>query len=233
MGKTHDEQFYEQYAKVKDLNVKAYDRIRKEIHSGCTEKELYEKVVDTYLSRTDGKATYTGDYISGLRTCDIEGPASDKVIERGDTIIVDALCEVDGVHCDTTRSFFCGGPNEEQKKAYFTLCKLLEEGKELLRPGTVAGDIYRYVDRRLKEEGYESGLVHHAGHGLGDSWCEDPHFIAESETVLEENMLVALEPGIYIAGKFGLRVENNYRVTKDGGVDVFGYTTRLEDFIIA
>ena len=233
MGKTYDEQFYEQYAKVKDLNVKAYDRIRKEIHSGCTEKELYDKVVDTYLSNTEGKATYTGDYISGKRTCDIEGPATDKVLEPGDTIIVDALCEVDGVHCDTTRSFFCGEPTEEQRKAYLTLCKLLEEGKELLRPGTIAGDIYRYVDRRLKEEGYEAGLVHHAGHGLGHSWCEDPHFIAESETVLEENMLVALEPGIYLPGKFGLRVENNYRVTKDGGVNVFGYTTRLEDFIIA
>ena len=50
---------------------------------------------------------------------------------------------------------------------------------------------------------------------------------------MRENMLVALEPGVYLPGKFGLRVENNYRVTKDGGVDVFGYTTRLEDFIIA
>jgi Xaa-Pro aminopeptidase len=232
MCKVYDDLFFEQYAKVKDLNVKAYDRIRKEIHAGCTEKELYEKVLDTYMSNTDGKALHSGDYISGLRTCDIEGPATDKVIEKGDTIIVDALCAYEGVYCDTTRSYFCGEPSEEQKKAYMTLCKLLEETKDMLRPGTVAGDIFRYVDGRLKEEGYE-GLVHHAGHGLGSSWYEKPYFIAESETVLEENMLVALEPGVYLPGKFGLRVENNYRVTKDGGVDVFGYTTRLEDFIIA
>ncbi len=224
--------FFEQYRIIKELNVKAYDRIRAEIHSGCTEKELYDKVVDTYLSNTDGKAQYTGDYISGKRTCEIEGPATDKVIEKGDTIIVDTLCAYEGVYLDTTRTFICGEPTEEQKKVYLLLCKLLEETKEMLRPGTIAGDIFRYVDGRLKDEGYE-GLVHHAGHGLKSSWCEEPRFIDENEAVLEEDMLVTLEPGIYLPDKFGMRIENNYRVTKDGGVDVFGYTTRLEDFIIA
>lgn len=232
MSKVYDEQFYEQYSKVKELNVEAYNRIRREIHSGCTEAKLYEKVIDTYMANTDGKALYQGDFISGKRTCEIEGPATDKVIEKGDTIIVDALCSYHGVYCDTTRTFICGEPTEEQKKVYLLLCRLLEETKEMLRPGTIAGDIFRYVDGRLKEEGYE-GLVHHAGHGLGHSWYEEPYFIAESETVLEEDMLVALEPGLYLPDKFGMRIENNYRVTKDGGVNVFEYTTRLEDFIIA
>ena len=54
----------------------------------------------------------------------------------------------------------------------------------------------------------------------------------DSQAVLEEDMLVAFEPGIYIPGKFGMRLENNYRVTKDGGIDVFGYTKEMEDFII-
>ena len=226
------ESFYEKYEKVKELNVKAYDRIRAEIHSGCTEKELYDKVVDTYLSDTEGKAEYTGDFISGKRTCAIEGPATDKVIEKGDTIIVDALCAYEGIYCDTTRTFICGEPTEEQKKVYLLLCQLLEETQKMLRPGTIAGDIFRYVDSRMKEEGYE-GLVHHAGHGLRNSWCEEPRLVKGNAAVLEEDMLVTLEPGIYLPGQFGMRIENNYRVTKDGGVDVFGYTTRLEDFIIA
>ena len=229
----NDSKLFEQYAEVKELNVKAYNRIRKEIHSGCTEKELYDKVVDTYLSSTDGKALYQGDYISGKRTCDIEGPATDKVIEKGDTIIVDALCAYDGVYCDTTRTFICGEPTEEQKKVYMLLCRLLEETSKMLRPGTKAADVFRYVDSRIKEEGYEAGLMHHAGHGLGHSWYEQPYLIEENEMVLEEDMLIAIEPGIYLPGKFGMRIENNYRVTKDGGVDVFGYTTRMEDFIIA
>lgn len=223
---------FQQYQIVKDLNIKAYDRIRREIHSGCTEKELYEKVIDTYMTSTDGKALYQGDFISGKRTCEIEGPATDKVIEKGDTIIVDALCAYDGVYCDTTRTFICGEPTEEQKKVYLLLRRLLEETKELLRPGVKSGGIFRYMDQRIKEEGYE-GLVHHAGHGLGHSWYEHPYLIEDNEMVLEEDMLVALEPGIYLPDKFGMRIENNYRVTKDGGVDVFGYTTRLEDFIIA
>lgn len=229
--KPNKENFFKAYDQVKELNVKAYDRIRKEIHSGCTEKELYDKVIDTYLSNTDGKATYCGDFISGKRTCEIEGPATDKVIEMGDTIIVDALCAYDGMHCDTTRTFFCGAPTEEQRKVYALLCRLLEETKEQLRPGVKASSIFKYMDQRFKEEGFE-GLVHHAGHGLGNSWYEEPYFIESCETVLEEDMLVALEPGIYFKERYGMRIENNYRVTKNGGVDVFGYRTDIEDFIL-
>lgn len=229
--KVKSEAFFKVYAQVKDLNIKAYDRIRKEIYSGNTEKELYEKVVDTYLSNTDGKAIYSGDFISGKRTCDIEGPASDKVIQAGDTIIVDALVARDGVYCDTTRTFFCGEPNDEQRKVYTMLCGILEETKQLLRPNVKVCDIFRFVDTKIKEAGY-CGLVHHAGHSLGYEWCENPRFTEENEDVLEENMLVTLEPGLYLENKFGIRIENNYRVTKNGGVNVFNYTTNINDFIL-
>ena len=188
-------------------------------------------MVDTYLSNTDGKATYTGDYISGKRTCDIEGAATDKVIEIGDTIIVDALCEVDGIHCDTTRTFFCGDPSNEQRKVYMLLSGILEEAGKLLCPGVKVCEIFKFVDNKIKEAGYE-GLVHHAGHSLGYEWCEEPRLIAENEDVLEENMLVAIEPGLYLKDKFGIRIENNFRVTKNGGVNVFTYTTDINDFIL-
>lgn len=229
--KVKSEAFFKAYAEVKDLNIKAYDRIKKEIHSGDTEKELYEKVVDTYLSSTNGKAQYTGDYISGKRTCEIEGEATDKVIENGDTIIVDALVALNGIHCDTTRTFFCGEPTDEQRAVYTLLCSILEEAKELLKPNIKVCEIFRFVDKKIKEAGY-GGLVHHAGHSLGYEWCENPRFIEENEDVLEENMLVTLEPGIYIANKFGIRIENNYRVTKNGGVNVFNYTTDINDFVL-
>lgn len=231
-NKVKSEEFFLAYNKVKELNIKAYNRIREEVRFGCTEKELYEKVVDTYLSNTDGKALYTGDYISGKRTCDIEGPATDKVIEMGDTIIVDALCAYDGVYCDTTRTFFCGEPNEEQRTIYTLLCSILDEASKLLVPGVKACEIYNFVDKKVKEAGYNDGLVHHAGHSLGNDWCEEPRLIAENDDILEENMLVALEPGIYLENKFGIRVENNYRVTKNGGVNVFDYTIDIEDFIL-
>lgn len=229
---TTNDLFFEAYGNLKELNKKAYDCIRREIHSGCTEIELYDKVVDTYLSSTNGKAAYCGDFISGKRTCEIEGPATDKIIELGDTVIVDTLCSYGGAYCDTTRTFFCGEPTDEQRKVYFLLCRLLEETKQLLKPGVKAGSIFEYVDQRLKAEGY-SGLVHHAGHGLKNSWCEEPRFVKDNETILEEDMLVTLEPGLYFEDKYGMRIENNYRVTKNGGIDVFEYTTNIEDFILA
>lgn len=225
-------QFFEKYAAVKELNVMAYDRIRREIHSGCTEQELYTAVKETYVANSEGQVFYTGDFLAGKRTCKIAGPATDRKISKGDTIIVDALCACEGIYCDTTRTYFCGEPTKEQIRAYEILCALHEETRTLLRPGTVAGDIYRYVNRRLKEEGV-GRLVHHAGHGLGYSWYEEPYFIEDCKTVLKEDMFVAIEPGIYLPGQFGMRLENNYRVTKNGGADVFCYKQRIEDFIIA
>lgn len=225
------EAFFEAYAAVRELNAQAYDRIRADIRCGDTEKALYDAVVDTYLSATDGKAQYTGDFISGRRSCDIEGAATDKVLENGDTVIVDALVAVDGVHCDTTRTFFCGEPSERQRQVYAVLCRILEEAARRLKPGVRACDIFRFVDEEISKAGY-GGLVHHAGHSLGYAWCEEPRFVAENETVLEEDMLVALEPGIYLENEFGIRIENNYRVTAQGGVNVFGYTTAIDAFVL-
>lgn len=223
--------FFEKYAEVGNLNRMAYDRIRENIHAGCTEQELAEQVREAYVRSGEAQVLYTGDFLSGERTLKIAGPATNRVIGAGDTLIVDALCAKEGVFCDTTRSFFCESPTREQEKVYYLLTTVLGEAAKLLRPGTIAGDVYRYIDRRFQEEGY-GGLVHHAGHGLGYKWYEAPYFIEKCRTVLQENMLVALEPGIYVPKMFGLRIENNYRVTRDGGVDVFDYKWKLEDFII-
>ncbi len=146
-------------------------------------------------------------------------------------MIVDALCAHDGAFCDTTRTYFCGEPTREQIRCYELLCTLHKEIKPMLKPGTVAGDIYRYVNHRLEEEGYGS-LVHHGGHGLGYSWYEAPFLIGPCDAVLKEDMLIAVEPGVYIPGQFGMRLENNYRVTSCGGVDVFDYKQNIEDFIL-
>lgn len=223
--------FFQKYAKVKEWNIMAYNNIRKEIRPGNTEQELCRLVRETYLSQADGQVFYTGDFLSGERTSEVAGAATERAICSGDTVIVDALCSYEGVHCDTTRTYFCGDPTKEQEKAYAVLCSLQDEIRQLLYPGTVAGDVYRYADRRLREEGY-GGLPHHAGHGLGYSWYEEPFFIRNCETVLKENMLVAVEPGIYISGKFGMRLENNYRITQNGGEDVFCCKQNIEDFIL-
>lgn len=226
-----NEVFFQKYAQLKQLNIRAYEHIRTAIHAGCSELELSAAVREAYVKDCDGQVLYTGDFLSGPRTCSIGGPATGRVIRNGDTIIADTLCACEGVYCDTTRSFFCGEPDRAQRQAYETLCHILEETALLLRPGTAARDIYQFVSRRLESEGY-APLPHHAGHGLGYGWYEAPYLIADDTTILKENMLIALEPGIYIPESFGLRLENNYRVTGNGGVDVFCYKQDIQDFII-
>ncbi len=223
--------FYKKYDVVRQLNIQAYEGIRKQLHSGYTEQELCAIVRTAYVKNTGAQVCYTGDFLSGKRTCDISGPATSKIIRKGDAIIADALCACEGVYCDTTRSYFCGEPDKEYIKAYNILSNILDETAPLLRPGALAADIYDFVNRRLVSEDY-GRLPHHAGHGLGYSWYEAPYFIPDCHTILQEDMFVTLEPGIYIPGKFGLRLENNYRVTNHGGKDVFCYKQEIQDFII-
>lgn len=223
--------FFEKYERIRQLNIQAYEAIRSCIHAGCSEMELYAVVRKAYVQNCGTQVLHTGDFLSGPRTCQISGPPTDRRIQTGDTIIADTLCASAGVYCDTTRTFFCGEPDTAIVRAYETLCQIHKETAPLLRPGTAARDIYRFVSERLMDAGYDP-LPHHAGHGLGYSWYEAPYLISDDTMPLKENMLIALEPGIYIPGKHGLRLENNYRVTGNGGVDVFCYTQNIKDFII-
>ena len=84
-----DLQFWKSYASVKSLNVLAYDQIKNQVRSGWTEKQLYELVVKTYAENGGSQVLYEGDFISGPRSWEIEGSASDRIIANGDTIIVE------------------------------------------------------------------------------------------------------------------------------------------------
>lgn len=223
--------FFRKYATVRQMNIRAYDRIKEKIRAGHSELELWDAVKASYVCGSHGQVLYTGDFLSGRRTCEISGPATNKIIRKGDAVIADALCACDGIYCDTTRSYFCGMPDDTYMKAYEALVRILDEAAPLLRPRAAASDIYSFINQRLGDAGY-GPLPHHAGHGLGYRWYEAPYFIEDCTMPLQEDMFVTLEPGIYIPEQFGLRLENNYRVTKDGGIDIFNYKQSIEDFII-
>lgn len=189
-----------------ELQEKIHNCVKEKLSFGMTEKELGEIISEICPD-------WQGDLISGIRTSDIEGGPTDKVIEVGDIVLLDLQVKSENQWSDLTRVYFMGGISSEQKEAYEKIKIALKVGESLLYPGMSASEIYKKV-----REAIDSPFCfdHHAGHRIGEETVVNPRFMPESKDKLEAGMVVTLEPGIYIPDKFGIRLENNYLITEDG-----------------
>jgi Xaa-Pro aminopeptidase len=133
-----------------------------------------------------------------------------------------------GYWADTCRTFVVGGsPTAAQQEVHSTLKRALEAGVEMLKPGIKASDVYRAVYQVIASHGWGQKFPHHAGHAVGlDAW-ERPFIIPGCDDKLEEGMVIALEPGVYLEGVGAMRIENNYLVSKEGGQSLSHYPLDL------
>ena len=157
------------------------------------------------------------DYICGKDTLNVDGVTKNYLLADGDTIIMDISVGFDGVWCDVTRTFFVGGYSSNQEQIFNLIKDSLERGKKALKNGAFALDIYNAVNQAFVEKGKR--LIHHAGHKIGQSCLLQPQFLPDNDGAVYLNDLVAIESGLY--EDFGIRLENDYLITKDGAVDLF------------
>ncbi len=167
--------------------------------------------VPAVLTVTAGEATGTGG--------DVAGP---RLLAEGDLVLTDTSPWIGGAWSDTANAVVVGEPDAEQRKVFDAVRRALEYAIDLCRPGAVAGDVDRAVRESLAEWAPTYG--HHTGHGLGASWCEPPLLIPGSRDVLEEEMVLAVEPAVYRPGWGGIRLEHVF-VVRSGGNEIL---TRFE-----
>ncbi|WP_077533303.1 M24 family metallopeptidase [Massiliimalia massiliensis] len=220
----------EQIKKALECNVRAYETIKGFVRAGVTELDVLKAIEAAYREQAGEPLHYIYDLVSGKRSAEISGPATEKVIETGDCLIADLLPQYQGRWCDTTRTFFVGEPEKELREAYAALLEALRCGEACLKPGVAGEEIFREVDSCLRSKGYQ-GLVHHAGHAVGLTEMDDPDFVLGCDQSISEGMVVTLEPGIYLENN-GIRIENNYLITADGAQNLFPYPEEMEYFII-
>jgi Xaa-Pro aminopeptidase len=193
---------------------------------GLSEVELYAAVHRKVVEKAGGFQYFSGDFTTGKRSVDpgASGAPTSLTLKRGDTLILDLWTTTNGYWADTCRTFTIGGaPSREQLHVYRVVEKAMNAGVSKMRPGATGGDVYRAVKGVMTEAGYGKLFTHHAGHGVGlDPW-ERPYLIPGSKDVVEEGMVLALEPGVYLKGVAGVRLENNYLVKKDGAVSLSSY----------
>jgi len=205
--------------KIKEIILiasKVFDNFQNQINIGMSEieickifkKELINEGADhtLYMSCSSGNGGY--DQI----ICD----PSDKIIQNGDIMVIDTGTTLDGYFCDFNRNYGFGSISKESINAYNYLWEATERTLDKLRPGISCVEIYESLFDVLKNTGLQSNNVGRMGHGLGLQLTEPPSIMKKDKSVLEENMIITIEPSLeYSPGKM-LVHEENVLITKGG-----------------
>ena len=209
-----DEEEIEKIKKACKITDDCFSHITKFIKTGMTEKQIAAEI--EFFFKTNGADGIAFDTIvaSGINSSMPHAVPTDKKIEVGDVITIDMGCKVEGYCSDMTRTIFMGYVPDGVKEIYDLVLKnQLSTIDEYIDGGNIK------IISKLVENNFEFNkymLVHALGHGVGLDIHETPIISSKSTQVLKENMVITDEPGIYIPGKYGVRIEDTTLITKNG-----------------
>jgi Xaa-Pro aminopeptidase len=143
--------------------------------------------------------------------------AGDRTIEDGDMIVLDFGGLKNGYGSDTSRTIHVGEPTEQEREVHEVVRAAQQAGFEAVKPGVPCQDIDRACRRVITEAGYGEQFLHRTGHGIGVTTHEPPYMVEGETQPLQPGMCFSIEPGIYLADRFGVRIEDIVAVTEDGG----------------
>ena len=195
---------------------KAFAEVLTRIKVGMTEKELQAELIYCLLKNGGEGLSFDPVVVSGPNTSLPHGVATDRVIREGDFITMDFGVLLSGYCSDMTRTVAVGYATEEMQTVYNTVLQAQLAGLAATRPGIKGRDIDAAARQVIIDAGYGDYFGHGYGHSLGMEVHEAPNCNPSGETVMEEGMVVSAEPGIYLPGKFGVRIEDVVIFTKDG-----------------
>ncbi len=138
------------------------------------------------------------------------GGPGDRRLAPGDVVLIDAGCKVRGYNSDVTRTVAFGRPSDEVRKVYGAVDRAQLAGIEALKAGAAPESVDRAARRVIEDAGYDEFFTHRLGHGLGMDGHEPPYLVRGNATPLAAGNTVTIEPGIYLPGKFGVRIEDDY-----------------------
>lgn len=187
---------------------------------GMSELDAFLMVEAACRRAAGAQVVVYGDFASGPRTAVGGGPPTERVLAAGDLFILDYSVEVRSYRCDFTNTFCVGGTPTARQREVFALCeRAMAAGEAKLRAGTACKDVDAAVRGVFTAAGLGKEFRHHTGHGLGLGHPEPPYIVPESSETLAPGDVVTLEPGCYLAGDFGIRIERNYLITDGTGGD--------------
>lgn len=191
---------------------------------GRREEEIAADLAELLVQHGHARADFT-IVASGPNAASPHHEPSGRTILPRDVVVMDFGGEVGGYYSDTTRTVVVGEPPDGFEEVYRLVQEAQDAAVRAVRPGVAAQDVDRAARRIIDAGGYGERFFHRTGHGIGLEVHEPPYIIEGNETVLTPGMTFSVEPGIYLEGRFGVRIEDIVVVTADG-VDRLNRSTR-------
>lgn len=199
-----------------------FRQLRENISSG----ELRKLIQDAH---SEMGSSGSGGPLFGPLSAFPHGSRQSRNLHNGDIILVDGGCSVEGYRSDVTRTIVFGKPSDRQKRVFDAVLKAQTEAHKAVRPGVPCESIDNIARKTIEDAGFGPGykyFAHRLGHGIGMEGHEYPYLVKGNKLLLKPGMTFSNEPGIYIYGEFGVRIEDCFVVTEDGGKFLGGLTSK-------
>jgi D-alanyl-D-alanine dipeptidase len=183
--------------------------------AGRPEHEIADELAHLLVAHGHERAEFT-IVAGGPNSASPHHEPGARTIVPGDVVVMDFGGTLDGYASDTTRTVAVGEPSAAIREIHGVVRAAQEAGCDAVRPGVAAQDVDRAARRVIEEAGHGAAFVHRTGHGIGLEVHEAPYIIDGNPTRLEPGMVFSVEPGIYLEGRFGVRIEDIVAVTEDG-----------------
>lgn len=187
------------------------------IKTGVTEKKIAaELAIQLVRNGSDPELPFYPIIASGPNSANPHAVPSERELRQGDLLVIDWGARSNGYCSDLTRTFAIGAVDAELERIHEIVQQSNAQGREKGAPGTSAGEVDRAARKVIQEAGYGEFFTHRTGHGLGLEDHEPPYIYNENEQRLASGMTYTVEPGIYLPGKGGVRIEDNMVITPGG-----------------
>lgn len=186
------------------------------IKPGQTEQEIRAELENYMLSHGGEALSFDTILASGPNGANPHAQPSSRKVRPGDMIVMDYGCVVGDYHSDMTRTVCLGEPTDEQRHVYDVVRQAHEECAAMARAGVIGKDVYEHSVKVIYDAGYGDCYKHGLGHGVGIEIHEQPNFNRLNTEPVPAGAVITVEPGIYLPGKFGVRLEDFGLVTQRG-----------------
>lgn len=194
--------------------AKIFPLVSQRLRVGITEADLAREVME---SLAKAGVSGFGHLIQGGESASVpHQPTGQRRFLNGDGVIVDFVAQRDGYLGDMTRTFAVDGISEELRQAYTVVREAQRAAIRTVRPGITCQEVDRAAREVIERAGLGDYFSHRLGHGIGLDVHEPPYLVAGNPTLLEPGMCTTIEPGVYVPGRFGIRIEDVIVVTHDG-----------------